>query len=354
MASNFPLIILGGTARERGLAYGKAAADKVRISLDLYANLFQVYAKLNWEEAKQKALRFEKSIENYFPAALEEMQGLAEGAGVAYEDILALNCRSELMFALPDGCSTVAFPPETTIGGKTILAQTWDWISPCRPGTVVLEIRQPPLPTILTVSEAGMVGGKGINSSGIGACLNALSIGRGDIGVPLHILYRGILNSRTLSDALAQLAPHKRAGTGVFTIGSSAGIVLAFEYTPDNFDVLMSEDEPLCHTNHYLSPMFMQQDTLRSTLTCTYPRYNMLRRLSKRYSGQIDTESIWKIFTNHANYPDSVCSHEDPNDEPMRRFCSIYGIAMDLNDKAIWVTNANPCEGMAYPFYLLP
>ena len=354
MASNFPLIVLKGSARERGIAHGTAAADKITISLDLYAGLFQVYAGLTWDEAKKKALRFEKFIADYFPDALEEMRGIAEGCGCTYEDILALNCRSELMFALPDGCSTVGFPPEAT-GGKTILAQTWDWLSPCRPATVILEVHQDPLPTILTVSEAGMVGGKGLNSSGIGVCLNALSVGRGQMGVPLHILYRGILNSRTISDALGMLTTHPRAGAGAFTIGSAAGFVMTFEYTPDNFDVLMSEGEPLCHANHYLSPLFVKEDTLRTTLSCTYPRYNMLRRLSKKYApGRITIENLWEIFTNHSNYPDSVCSHEDPKDEALSRFCTIYATALDLNEKALWVTNANPCEEKAYPFYLRP
>lgn len=353
MASNFPHIILTGNPRERGRQHGAAASGQIRVSLDLYAKLFDVYAALDWEGAKQKALRFEEPIAEYLPDALEEMRGIAEGCGVDYEDILALNCRSELMFALPDGCSTLALLPEQA-NGKTVLAQTWDWLIECRPATVILEIHQEPLPTILTVSEAGMVGGKGINSNGLGVCLNALSVGRGRIGVPLHILYRGILNSRSISNALNKLTLPRRAGTGAFTIGSACGLALSFEYTPENFDVLMAEKEPLCHTNHYLSPLFAAEDTLKATLPCTFIRYNMLRRQVLNHAGQFTMGDVWKIFTNHVNFPDSICSHGDPEDAPMSRFCSIYGVAMDLNAKALWVTNGNPCEGPAYPFYLNP
>ena len=353
MASNFPHIILTGGPRERGRQHGEAAGKQIRVSLDLYAKLFNVYAALNWEDAKKKALRFEDSIAKYLPDALEEMQGIAEGCGLGYGDILALNCRSELMFALPDGCSTLALLPEQA-NGKTILAQTWDWLIECRPATVILEIHQEPLPTILTVSEAGMVGGKGINSSGLGVCLNALSVGRGQIGIPLHILYRGILNSKSISNALNRLTSPKRAGTGSFTIGSAAGVVLSFEYTPNNFDVIMAEKEPLCHTNHYLSPLFTGEDTLKASLPCTFIRYNMLRRQTLNHAEQFSMEDVWTIFSNHVNFPDSICSHEDPEDAPMSRFCTIYGVAMDLAAKAMWVTNANPCEGPAYPFYLKP
>ena len=355
MSCDFPLIKLVGTAFERGKTYGSAAADKVGVSIKMYSDLFRDFAGLQWEDAKKRAARFERDIQEYFPDALEEMRGIAAGAGVSYEDILALNCRSELMFALPDGCSTMALVPEATADGKTILAQTWDWLMGCRPGTVILEVCQPPRPTILTVSEAGMVGGKGLNSSGIGVCLNAMSVGRGQLGVPLHIMYRGILNSVTITDAIDAMILHKRAGAGTFTIGSGpAGIVACCEYTPDNFDILMSEGEILCHTNHYLSPLFLKEDTLKNTLADSFIRYNRLRRQAKALCGRLDVQNIWQVFRDHANYPDSICSHEDPKDAPTRRFCTVYGAAMDLNQKTLWVTNGNPCEGPAYPFHLLP
>ncbi|MDR2161942.1 MAG: C45 family peptidase [Desulfovibrio sp.] len=351
MASNFAYINLTGNPRERGRHYGAAASSQIRVSCDLYARLFAAYAALDWEGAKNKALRFAEAIAAYCPDALEEMRGIAEGCGLGYEDILALNCRSELMFALPDGCSTIALLPEHA-DGKTILAQTWDWLIECRPATVILEIHQEPLPTILTVAEAGMVGGKGINSNGLGVCLNALGVGWGRPGVPLHILYRGILNSKSISNALNSLMAAKRAGSGVFTIGSACGAALSFEYTPDNFDVLLPEKEPLCHTNHYLSPLFTGADTFKAMLPCTFIRYNLLRRQILGHRGQFTLDDVWSILSNHVNFPDSICSHEDPEDAPMSRFCSIYGVAMDLNAKTLWVTNGNPCEGPAYPFFV--
>ena len=353
MQCAFQFIKLTGTPFERGKTYGAAAKKEIGISLGLYAKLFKGYANLSWDGAKEKALKFEKTIQEYFPEALDEMKGIAEGSGRSYEDILALNCRSELMFALPDGCTTLALLPEAA-KGKTIIAQTWDWLMECRPANVILEIHQDPLPTILTVSEAGMVGGKGLNSNGIGVCLNAMSVGRGQIGVPLHLMYRGILNSRTITDALDRICEVKRAGAGTFTIGSAAGVVLSFEYTPDNFDVLMSEGEPLCHTNHYLSPLFKGEDKLKGSVADTHIRYNMLRRLTKQYKDGMEIQDVWTVFSNHVNYPDSICSHEDPANPETTRFCTVYATLMDLDNRALWVTSGCPCEGPAYPFYLLP
>ncbi|MCC8193068.1 MAG: C45 family autoproteolytic acyltransferase/hydrolase [Deltaproteobacteria bacterium] len=114
MSHPFPHIRIEGSPHERGLTYGRLAAERIGNSLSLYRELFETYASLKWEEAVRRAALFEPSITEYLPDAIEEMRGIAEGAGVSYGDILALNCRSELMFALPDGCTSAIIPPEAS------------------------------------------------------------------------------------------------------------------------------------------------------------------------------------------------------------------------------------------------
>ena len=80
---HFPVIphLSESGPHERGRRHGEAAGKQIRVSLDLYAKLFNVYAALSWEDAKKKASRFEDSIAKYLPDVLEEMQGIAEGCG---------------------------------------------------------------------------------------------------------------------------------------------------------------------------------------------------------------------------------------------------------------------------------
>ena len=344
-----PIIRLKGTARERGLQYGQAAKDKIWHSLQTYKTLFAGHAHMSWEQAVQAARAFEAAFLEYLPQAKEEMQGIAEGAGLRYEDILTLNCRSELMFARPDGCSTIAVLPQSSGNDHTYLAQTWDWIMPSRASTVILDIEQAPLPRILMVAEAGMIGGKGLNECGIGVALNALSVGHGQIGVPLHAMYRGILNSTLITDAMDRVTQCKRAGAGNFMIASAQGLAFSVEYTPEDFDVLSTLGEPLCHTNHYLSPLLRAEDTLKAAVTDTFVRLNRLQIRSQEKVGQLNVGTIMEIFSDHANCPDSLCSHEDPKDPQAARFCTVYAVAMDLTDRTLWVTNGYPCEGPAYP-----
>lgn len=344
-----------GPPHERGVLYGRLASEKIGKSLALYRELFETFASVTWDEAVRRAALFEPSVNAYLPEAIAEMRGIADGAGVSYGDILTLNCRSELMFALPDGCTSVVVPPEASTDGKACVAQTWDWLSPARDTCVILEIHQPPLPALMMVCEAGMVGGKGLNSAGIGCGLNALGIGKGQIGTPLHIMYRSIMNTAKISDAIETVARPVRAGCGNFFIGSADGLVLHLEYTPDQYDVLMADTHGVAHGNHFLSPLFAPQDVLKTALPCSFPRRFRAQKMLDELHGKLDRMTVCNsVLSDHVNFPDSVCSHEDPRDDRWSRFCTIYGVFMDLSARTLWVSRSNPCEGNWESFSLHP
>lgn len=60
---------------------------------------------------------------------------------------------------------------------------------------------------------------------------------------------------------------------------------------------------------------------------------------------KVTETEIWAILSDHANFPDSVCSHEDPVDPEGKRLCTVYAILMDLDDKKLWFSEGNPCSG---------
>lgn len=348
--SAHPFITLKGTAGERGLAYGKAAADRIHGSLAFYQKMFLDGSHVTWDQAKSASLKFMDCIKGYYKEGLEEMEGVAQGAGVKFEDILALNCRSEILFAKPDACTCTGFMPYMTKNGHTLLGQTWDWLIKARENTVIVRLEQPGLPSILFVTEAGIIGGKGVNSKGIGVCLNATSVGYGRVGVPLHLMYRQILNQTSISNALQMVTTAKRAGCGTFNIGSSEGFLLSVEYTPDNFDVIMAEDKPLVHTNHFISSLFRKDDKLKISLPDSFIRYNRVRQLTLDRNRKYDEQDLYTILTDHKKYPDSICHHEDPMDAPSGRFCSVYTMGMDLDEKTLWLSDGGTPNAAVFLF----
>src|SRR5256885_1511245 len=145
----FPHVRVTGTAAERGRQYGQQAAGRVRASVAAYREVFRHFAGWDWETVRREAARFERPIAAFRPAYLEEMRGIAEGAGVEFGDILAINVRTEVMFAakareaargrVPAECTAFGVVPEPGSGEPTVIGQNWDWLPHSARTVVVLE-----------------------------------------------------------------------------------------------------------------------------------------------------------------------------------------------------------------------
>src|SRR5690242_8548837 len=128
--TELPHVRVAGGPRERGRQYGEATRERIARSLEAYEALFAHYAGIGWDEATAQAARYLEPIERYEPRFAEELRGIAEGAGVRLDDVLALNTRTEVMYAAqartaeglrrPSECSAFALTPEAT-GGPTLV-----------------------------------------------------------------------------------------------------------------------------------------------------------------------------------------------------------------------------------------
>src|SRR5690606_39129874 len=97
-----------------------------------------------------------------------EIEGIASGAGLETEHVVALNARTELLFWQDDGCTGVCVLPEVSANGHTLLAQNWDWRPGCRDTVVLLDARPSTGPAFRTFVEAGLLARSGVNDEGIG------------------------------------------------------------------------------------------------------------------------------------------------------------------------------------------
>ena len=126
-------IKVSGTPYERGFQYGSQAKERIYKVIEEYKVLFEKEAFITWDKAYELSKPYRKEIEKYRPDLVEEMKGIADGAGLDFNTILTLNCRSEIMFAkadiAEDACTTIGVPPEASENGHTLLAQNWDWWS---------------------------------------------------------------------------------------------------------------------------------------------------------------------------------------------------------------------------------
>ncbi|EHK24174.1 uncharacterized protein TRIVIDRAFT_67793 [Trichoderma virens Gv29-8] len=222
--SNYQHIVLKGLPYDRGHTHGEQARLKI---LDSLAHYHAPGKLLPWE----MSLRIIKEvylpgIERYFPEALPELQGIADGAGVDLDEILFLNARYDLARVrgstirpcpsssninsirkaalnnhkgqngadqIQNGvsvddlsdiqelqeCTTAGFLAESMHNGDIILAQNWDMSANVflKDTAVYLEIYpdiSEDLPAMFITTEAGQLGRSGFNSAGLGVCASSL------------------------------------------------------------------------------------------------------------------------------------------------------------------------------------
>ena len=348
-SKEFITIEAEGSAYEIGFAHGTLGKKQVLNSINTYKVMFKDYSNLSWDLAKERSRAYIEPIQNYDKDIMEEIRGVAEGAGVDIEDILALNARSEVIMmtgsAVPSGgCTSCAITPESTLSGNTILAQNWDWKGDQIESMVVLKIKQKNKPNITMITEGGIIGKIGFNSCGLGVCLNALGMKGNPKGLPLHVILRGILNREKISDAIERINSVQNACAANYLIAHKVGEALDVEKAPGDFDVLYPVDGIITHSNHFTVDRLKPNDTLRLMASDSYMRKGRSDKLLRQYKGKIDINVVKSVLRDHADYPDAICRHTDPKDDPGLAHCTVFSIIMDLSAQQMYVTKGAPCE----------
>ncbi len=355
----FPRVRVSGTPRERGRQYGEAVRDRVRRSIEAYDQVFAQYAGWRWAQVRVEAARYAAPIERFEARYLDEIRGIAEGADVTFEDVLAINVRTELMFAAKartataqgarfDGCSAFAVLPERSANGHTLIGQNWDWLLHSFDTVVVLEVTQDRGPDFVTVVEAGLLAKTGMNSSGIGLATNALVTDHdlGEPGVPYHAVLRGILDAENLSDAFAVAQRGVRSSSANYLIASVDGVAADIEAAPGDFSRLFLTfpvDGVLLHTNHFVSPSFDAKDVSLWVMPDSPFRLERLAAGVRRRGETLSIQDFQHLLSDHANHPSGICCHPDPRMGPLDQGATVASVLMDLDERRMWVAEGHPC-----------
>ena len=351
---SFPRIRVEGGPSERGLQYGSQAAARIKRSIEIYKAIFEHYAGWDWAKVVEHAQGFEPVFESYRNRFLLEMRGIAEGAGVTLGDILALNVRTEIMFAgvarsAAKECTAFVALPEVTKDGHTLMGQNWDWKPATSETLVILEAEPEKGPRFVTVVEAGMLAKVGFNSAGIGLTTNALisDQDKGVPAVPYHAVLRAILESETPSAALMAITYHRRSSSANYLIGHRDGEAINVETAPGDYSRVypqFPDKGMLGHANHFASPRFELKDVgMWEGPGSMFRAHRMLKFLEKS-GGEVTVETAQEILADHFNNPSSICSHTDPMLSPVEQYATITSVVMDLDTMEMWIAGGNPCQ----------
>lgn len=348
----FPLIEVKGEPFDRGHQYGQQVAGLIHFNLANYWRLFEFDTGLDRAAVLGEARQYLGPIKDYAPDLLEEMRGIAVGAGVLVDEVLALNSRTEILsvgrVSMQGECTACFLAAEATVDGRPILGQNWDWAEVLRGGMVLLRVEQPGLPTVLTLTEAGMVGKIGINSAGIGVCANFLRHDHRKIGVPFHVILREALNAERLGLAVAAVYRAHRADSANYLLAHAEGEAINLEATPSDVGFLYPEKGLLVHTNHFLTPRLQAGDQGLLESDNTLVRYGRAIHLLRSRHGVLGLESLQSVFRDHVDYPKSICRHPDARLQKLERSATLASMILDLAVGEMHLACEEPCHADYY------
>src|SRR5690348_15507871 len=170
-----PLITVQGTPRDCGVAYGVQAAEMILANTSTYLARFMAEASLEPEQVRRAGAAYRERTADLAHRIAAMLDGVAEGSGADVNELYALNARTELLYGrAPSECTAIGVLDTRTANGHTLLAQNWDWHPSARPNTLLLKTVDERGFAVLALTEAGMLAKAGINSAGIGVCVNML------------------------------------------------------------------------------------------------------------------------------------------------------------------------------------
>lgn len=339
-----PIIRVSGTAKERGLEYGKAARELIHKSISINQKLLCSLRKKDVNEINQIAMEYKKAVRLYDNDALEEMQGIAEGAQVPFEDIITLNMKAELMNPYCEstglGCTTVAINNENEFS----VGQTFDWFCICKKLFVILYFKEDSHEGFM-IAEAGCIGGIGMNNRGIVVLLNYLNnFYIQKEGVSYNCLLRRVLLSDNFTDVQRNLLRSPIAYGLNMLIASKRGECIDFELTSKGTDFynLTNGGKDYVHTNHYLSSKLKTRVISKAILEESKGRYDEAITYLKNSNDNRERLNI--CFTRHQeNTP--VCRHGNDEEDSVE---TLFAVSFDMMEDVLSFKFGLPCSSKEY------
>jgi isopenicillin-N N-acyltransferase-like protein len=348
-SQRLPVVLVEGSHYEMGMQIGLDRRDVICQMLAVYRRYFEEEAEkigiADWDEAILHARKYLPFAEESLPQYVEELQGMADGTGVAINDLLVLNCMEAItQDVLHTSCTSLAAAPEVTADGSLLVGHNEDWLPDDQQTVYLVHARPADEPAYLAITYGGLLPNIGFNQHGIAQCCDSVYPNDAHIGVPRIFVSRSVLAARTPADAIRAALNRRRAAGYNHLIVHVSGEMYNVEVSAQDFDVIYGIEGILAHTNNYLSRRMRAIEKDSDELIASRVRYNRASRLMRSQRGKLSFKSFQAILSDHVNYPQSICNHIDENDSPLERQQTIASLLMDLTARTMYVAWGPPCQ----------
>lgn len=360
MAIPFVYIQARGSYRELGRAVGEGARDAIHASLAFFRDNFSAMTqgRLSFADAERLALAYAEEARRWTPRHLEELEGVAEGAGLPLSQLLVPNCGEELTANVAgeggqralapggpgggDHCTAVA----VAAGGRHVIGHNMDWYVVDAPHNVMFDLTVPDGTRLMGIAGAPYLLMIAMNSHGVGNVSNSVHSNDNRVGVPNAFVRRASLEGasleaardRGLLDARARGTNHFFADTHgrLWDIETSATASAFMDHSPAGY---------MAHTNHYVAAEMapFEAATYEESPIRLATAEGILAEGSAR--GDDPVELVARALRCHDPAPEqAICGHPDEGEPLAEQGMTVGSMICDLDERRVYVCAGPPCE----------
>ncbi|GIU98576.1 MAG: peptidase C45 [Actinomycetota bacterium] len=346
-----PLLRVGGSHREAGRQVGAACAETIRSAFDEA----KIPCGRTREEQLALADRYREVTAAAYPWYLEELEGIAEGAGADPRELFA--CMIEEIWYEPYAsrvqgrCTDLVAVPPATAEGKVLVAHNNDMPRSYQEQLVAIEWGIEGEPVVLTIGN-GLWISVGWSSVGLSFTGNELAPLDERIGIPREIQFRSMLRQPTFEDALREALRPDRASSYNHVIVARDGRVANVEGSATDAEILRPDERgTLAHTNHYVCERMRRYEGDPSYVPHSSARYRRARELlAAAAPGSITAERLREMLADHEGAPDCLCRHPERWGETPMGSATAFWCVADVTEMVVTFGRGNPCDSIAQTY----
>ena len=260
---------------------------------------------LTASQALEWTIQQQPRVEAIAPHWIDELHGLAQGAGIQFDEALALQLRPGTG-GLPEGCTAFAAVGSATTGRHTICGQNRDLGEPYLHRMFLAAFRPTHGPHILMHCVPGEIGGVGLNRHGVGVFANSLWGKSGRTWMAPPILRRAALESDTAEAATQRIRAMNGPAVGNFLIADTRH-ARNLEILPEGLHVTNVDNGVYAHANNCTASILLPHEATRRPLPHSEGRRQSLQAGLESHAGAIDTQVCRQLLSDQSGRPEPVC-----------------------------------------------
>ncbi len=347
------LLTLSGSPTERGRIHGEDCRTEIHELVGgwRYAIERSTGRLLSeWVQDFKAHTSFDAAMHRYAPGLVEELQGIAEGASIDFDELYMFNCTDENQWFLEHRSSDVALPEPrgcSSLGTTRdldvpVIAQNMDIPGATDGHQLLLHIVEDDKETYLfTIS--GMLGMIGLNNKGVGVVNNSLrQLSVRPDGLPVNAMTRGLLMQDTFEQSVDYISNTPHATGHNWILGGPTGVA-DFECSA-NLRVRVADKEGrVTHTNHPLCSDDLNDHPAFRTSNSTSNTETRLHALECEFEEKekVDLQTIRDALSSHRDPENPVCRHVTDKKTNFTAASVIYELS---ENPVLHIAPGPPCE----------